>query len=139
MGLDQIGRGDHAQSTNSLNEFRKDEIDQSIPNRYEKIVRLNPSRLAVKTGNFTLSHFELNQLANRVARTILSVGGEGQEPVALLLDHDAPLIATILGTLKAGKICVPLDPSYPRDRLAHILENCQAHLLVTENKNFTTA
>jgi len=67
MGLDQIGRGDHAQSTNSLNEFRKEEIDQSIPNRYEKIVRLNPGRLAVKTGNFTLSHFELNQLANRVA------------------------------------------------------------------------
>ena len=72
-------------------------------------------------------------------RTILSVRGEGQEPIALLLNHDAPLIAAILGTLKAGKICVPLDPSYPRDRLAHILENCQAHLLVTENKNFTTA
>ena len=72
-------------------------------------------------------------------RTILSVRGEGQEPIALLLNHDAPLVAAILGTLKAGKICVPLDPSYPRDRLAHILENCQAHLLVTENKNFTTA
>ena len=111
MGLNQIIRGNQVRPTNSFNEFRKEEIEQSIPDRYEKIVRLNPNRLAVKTRNFTLSHVELNQIANRVARTILSVRGEGQEPVALLLDHDAPIIAAILGTLKAGKICVPLDPS----------------------------
>ena len=117
MGLDQIIRGDQVRPTNSLNEFQKEEIEQSISDRYEKIVRLNPNRLAVKTRNITLSYLELNQIANRVARTILSLRGEGQEAVALLLDHDAPIIAAILGTLKAGKICVPLDPSFPRDRL----------------------
>jgi amino acid adenylation domain-containing protein len=139
MGLDQIIRGDQVRPTNSLNEFQKEEIEQSISDRYEKIVRLNPNRLAVKTRNITLSYLELNQIANRVARTILSLRGEGQEPVALLLDHDAPIIAAILGTLKAGKICVPLDPSFPRDRLVYILENCQAHLVVTDNKSVTTA
>lgn len=139
MGLAQIIRGDHVRRPNSFNEFRKEEIEQSIPDRYEKIVRLNLNRLAVKTRNVTLSYLQLNQIANRVARTILSLRGEAQEPVALLLDHDAPMLGAILGTLKAAKICVPLDPSYPRDRLVYILENCQAHLLVTDNKNFTTA
>ena len=139
MGLDEIIRGDQVRPTNSFNEFPKEEIQQSIPNCYEQIVRLHSKRLAVKTRNVSLSYFELNQIANRVARTILSVRGEGQEPVALLLDHDAPIIAAILGTLKAGKICVPLDPSHPRDRLAYILQNCQAHLLVTDTKNFSTA
>jgi amino acid adenylation domain-containing protein len=139
MGLDQIIRGDQVRPANSFNEFRKEEIEQSIPDRYEKIVRLNLNRLAVKTRNVTLSYLQLNQIANRVARTVLSLCGEGQEPVALWLDHDAPMIAAILGTLKAGKICVPLDPSYPRDRLVFILENCQAQLLVTNSQNFTTA
>jgi non-ribosomal peptide synthetase component F len=139
MGLDQLIGGDQLRPTNSFKEFRKEEIEQSIPDRYEKIVRLNPNRLAVKTRHVTLSYLQLNQIANRVARTILSLRGEGQEPVVLWLDHDAPTIAAILGTLKAGKICVPLDPSYPRDRLAFILENCQAQLLVTSSQNFTTA
>src|SRR6266481_3939377 len=139
MGLDQIIRGDQVRPTNSFNQFRKEEIEQSIPDRYEKIVRLNLNRFAVKTRNVTLSYLELNQIANRVARTILSLRGEGKEPVALLLDHDAPMVGAILGILKAGKICVPLDPSYPRDRLVFILENCQAHLIVTNNKNFSTA
>ena len=139
MGLDQLIGGDQLRPTNSFKEFRKEEIEQSIPDRYEKIVRRNPNRLAVKTRHVTLSYLQLNQIANRLARTILSLRGEGQEPVALWLDHDAPTIAAILGTLKAGKICVPLDPSYPRDRLAFILENCRAQLLVTNSQNFTTA
>ncbi|HEY7322580.1 MAG TPA: alpha/beta fold hydrolase [Candidatus Binatia bacterium] len=124
---------------NPFDECRKQEIEQSIPNRFEKIVRQNPKQLAVKTRRATLSYFLLNQIANRVARTILSFREEGQEPIGLLLDHGIPTIAAILGTLKTGKICVPLDPSLPRDRLDYILENCQAHLLVTDNNNLSIA
>ncbi|MGH7411794.1 MAG: amino acid adenylation domain-containing protein, partial [Candidatus Methylomirabilis sp.] len=56
-----------------------------------------------------------------------------------LLDHDAPLIGAILGTLKAGHFYVPLDASYPRERQRYILEDSQARLILTDNKNLNLA
>jgi amino acid adenylation domain-containing protein len=127
------------QPTNRFVEFRKEETEQSIPDRFEKIVRRYPNSLAIQARNVTRDYAELNKTANRVARAILGLRGLGQEPVALLLNHDAPMIESILGVLKAGKICVPLDPAYPQERAAYILENSQAQLIVTDNKNLPMA
>ncbi|MEE9569908.1 MAG: amino acid adenylation domain-containing protein [Candidatus Binatia bacterium] len=120
-------------------EFKKEEIEQSIPDRFEQIVRTYPDRLAVKTNTHKLTYCVLNQTANRVARAILAQSNGGEEPVALLLDHDVPLIATILGVLKAGKIYVPLDPSFPRARVRSMLESLQADLVVTTSERFALA
>ena len=120
-------------------EFTKEEIEQSIPNRFEDMVRKYPDRLAVKTSNHALTYDALNKAANRVARAILAHCGEGQEQVALLLEHDAPVIAAMIGVLKAGKAYVPLDPSYPRKRLAYMLEDSEARLLLTNQINRSLA
>ena len=53
-------------------EFPKEEIEQSIPHRFEKIVRTYPARIAVKCGDRTLTYEELNQAANRMAHAILA-------------------------------------------------------------------
>jgi amino acid adenylation domain-containing protein len=127
------------QPTERYVEFPKEDTEQSIPERFEKIVRCCPKSLAIRTENISLNYAELNETANRVARAILALRGHGQEPVALFLNHDAPMIASILGVLKAGKICVPLEPSYPEERATHILENSQALLIVTDNKNLEAA
>jgi len=58
-------------------EFRKEEIEQSIPDRFEKIVRLYSERLAVKTRDHAFTYDDLNKAANRVARAILAQRGEG--------------------------------------------------------------
>lgn len=121
--------------TGTFIEFKKQDIEQSIPNRFEQQVAKYPHRLAVKTISHQLTYNELNKAANRVARAILAQRGEGEEPIVLLLESDAPMIAAILGVLKAGKICVPLDPSFPHARLAYILEDSQTGLIVTTNKN----
>jgi len=123
----------------SFVEFDKEEVEQSIPDRFEQMVRRYPERIAVKTKNYTLTYAELNRMANRVARAILARRGEGEEPIALLLEHDAPMVAAILGTLKAGKIFVPLDPSYPQAGLNYLFEDSQAALIVTDNKNLLVA
>lgn len=120
-------------------EFKKQEIEQSIPGRFEKIVRQYPERLAVKTKDRSLTYGELNQAANRIAHAILAKRGQGSEPIALLLENDASMIAAILGVLKAGKIYVPMDPSLPRARIAHMLEDSQAALLLTDRKNLVSA
>ncbi len=125
--------------TNAFVKFKKEEIEQSIPDRFEKQVRRYPDRIAVKTRNDELTYDGLNQAANRVARAILTQRGTGEEPIALLLENDVPMIATILGVLKAGKIYVPLDPSLPRARTTYILEDSRAGLIVTDNKNLSSA
>ncbi len=120
-------------------EFKKEEIEQSIPDRFEQMVRKYPDRLAVKTRGCQFTYKELNKAANLVARAILAQRGEGEEPIALLLDHDAPMIVAILGVLKVGKIYVPLDVSYPMARLRYMMEDSEAALIVTNNKNFSLA
>jgi amino acid adenylation domain-containing protein len=116
-------------------EFTKEEIEQSIPERFEKIVPKYRDRVAVKTSNQTLTYEELNRLANRVADAILAESRDNQRPVALLLDNDAPMIAAILGVLKAGKIYVPLDPLLPDTRAGYIMDDSKAGLIVTNGRN----
>lgn len=120
-------------------EFKREEIEHSIPERFEKIARKYPDRLAVKTKNHLLTYNELNKTANRMAQAILSQRGTKKEPVALLMEHDAPVIAGILGALKAGKFYAPLDPSLPHMRVKYILEDLQVSCIVTNTKNLALA
>jgi amino acid adenylation domain-containing protein len=113
-------------------EFPKEEIEQSIPERFEKIVRFYPDRLAVRTKSRALTYDELNKAANRLARAILTHRGQGQEPVALCLRDGVQLITAHLAVLKAGKFSLGLDPSASPDRRAHLLRDSQAALVVTD-------
>ena len=112
--------------TGTFIEFEKDETEQSIPARFEQQVRKYPDKLAVKSRSHELTYDELNNTANRLARSILAKCGEEQEQIALLLDHDLPIVIAILGILKAGEVYVPLDPEYPRARIQYILEDSEA-------------
>ncbi|MFQ5683991.1 MAG: amino acid adenylation domain-containing protein, partial [Candidatus Binatia bacterium] len=116
-------------------EFPKEEIEQSVPERFEQMVRLYPNRIAVKTRSHELTYEELNQMANCVARAILAQRGKGNEPIALLLEHDVAMITAILAALKAGKIYVPLDPSYPLAWITSMLEDAQPGLILTNTKH----
>jgi len=120
-------------------EFKKEEIEQSIPDRFQQQVGRYSDRLAVKTRNDTLNYDALNQAANRVAQTILAQRGRAEGPIALLFDPSAPMIVAILGVLKAGKFWVPLDPSHPLGRNTFVLEDSTATLILTSNKNFSLA
>lgn len=123
----------------SFVEFRREEIEQSIQSRFEQIVAKYPDQLAVKTRNHALTYDALNRMANRMARAVLAHRGDGNEPIVLLLENDAPLAAAILGALKAGKIYVPLDPSHPHARISYIRDDTRTKLILTDNKNVSTA
>ncbi len=120
-------------------EFPQEDVETSIPARFEKVARLYPKRIAVKTPTQTLSYEELNRAANRVARAILAVSGESQEPIGLLFSKSAALVVAMLGSLKAGKICVPMDPALPPARLSLMFDDMQASLLVTGQENLALA
>ncbi|HUM15287.1 MAG TPA: amino acid adenylation domain-containing protein [Candidatus Nitrosotalea sp.] len=114
--------------------FAKDAIEQSIGARFEEQVRRYPERLAIKSQRDAWSYAELNRIANRVAHAILAARGPAEEPVALVLEQGALLPATILGALKAGKIYVPLDPTFPRVRLGEMVEDAQATLVLADSR-----
>jgi amino acid adenylation domain-containing protein len=119
--------------------FDECDIPQALSSRFEEQVRRHPDRLAVSAGEIKLSYAELNRRANRLARAVIARGGCESEPVLLLLDKGAPLIAAMLAVLKAGKFYVPLSPSYPPARNALIAEDSGATLIVADARNVATA
>jgi non-ribosomal peptide synthetase component F len=123
--------------TGTFIEFRREDLEQSIPQRFEQQVRKHPNRLAVKTKSEQLTYHELNRAANRIAQAILTQRGNRQETVALLFEQGASVIAAILGVLKAAKLNLPLDPSFSIARTIQILEDSQASLIITNNRNLS--
>ncbi len=124
---------------NPFLEFKREEIEQSITARFEQQVERYPEHIAVKTKSHALTYHGLNQSANRLAHAILANRGEGEETIVLLLEHGIPAIVALLGVLKSGKTYVPLDPLYPLSRNTYILEDSQAHLIITNSANLTLA
>jgi amino acid adenylation domain-containing protein len=116
-------------------ELKKEEICHSIPAQFENIVRRYPHRVAVQTGDRALTYEQLNRAANRIGRAVLEQRGEGNEPIALLFDHGIEMIVAFLGILKAGKFCVSLSPTFPRERLSYIVNDSSAGLVITNSCN----
>jgi amino acid adenylation domain-containing protein len=127
------------QATRTFIDFENSAIEQSISARFEQQVARYPQSLAVVAGESQWTYTALNRLANRIARAILAYLGAGEEPVALLFEQGALVIAAILGVLKAGKIYMPLDPTDPYTRMGSMLEDSQAKLLLTNAKHLSQA
>jgi amino acid adenylation domain-containing protein len=120
-------------------EFPEDEIEQSIPERFEKIARQFPDHTAVESRRHRLTYRDLNRAANRTAHAVLSTCGDKNGSIAVLMEHDTPVIGAIIGTLKAGKFYVPLDPSLPYARSKFILDDAQAESIITNTKHLSLA
>src|SRR5215467_5078729 len=119
--------------------FSDAEIEQSRPERFEQQVRGCADRLAIVTEEAALTYRDLNALANRLAQRILTLRGERVEAIALMFEHGAGVLAAMLGVLKAGKFYLVLDPSYPGDRLAYMLEDSGAALVIADTENHRNA
>ena len=115
-------------------EFPRNALEQSIPQRFEEIARRYPNRIAVKDQQRSLSYEELDATANRLARAVLERFGNANEPAAILVRHGAATLIAILGLLKANKIYVPLDPSYPPARLRYMRADAGARLIVADRE-----
>ncbi len=127
------------QPTNPFAPFRKEETAQSLPARFESIAGQHPHRVAVQTAGRKWTYRELNQLSNRIARTLLKQADSGEEKIALIFDHDALMVAAMLGTLKADKAYIPIDPLYPAERIEFMLEDSQANAILTSGANLELA
>ncbi len=91
-----------------------------------------PHSLALVQGEASITYLELEGSANRLANELAARGIRRGDLVGLCLDRTPRMLAAVLAVLKAGAAYVPLDPSYPRDRLMVMAEDAQIALLVAE-------
>ncbi|MFP5287403.1 MAG: non-ribosomal peptide synthetase, partial [Thermoanaerobaculia bacterium] len=114
------------------------ETAAEIPSRLihqlvEESAARRPEAVAVSMARESLTYAELNERANRLAHRLRRLGIGPEERVAVCMERSPALVAALLGVLKAGGAYIPLDPGYPADRLAWVLEDSRAAVLVTES------
>lgn len=93
-----------------------------------------PDAIAVRFGDQILTYAALHQQANQLANTLQQQGVGPEALVGLCVERSPALLIGLLGILKAGAAYVPLDPMYPAERLAGMVQDAQVQILVTQHQ-----
>ena len=107
--------------------------DESLPACFERVLPAHASRIALLGGAWRPTYQELNATANRLAHAFLRRGGAPGDRIAVLMQSDAELTATLLAVLKAGRILVVLNAAHPPERLRQVIQDAEPHWLVTDS------
>ncbi|MEH2503273.1 amino acid adenylation domain-containing protein [Bradyrhizobium sp. AZCC 1578] len=106
--------------------------DRSFIEQFEAQVDQSPDAVALVFGDKELSYRALNVRANRLARRLRDRGVGTDAVVGLALERGVEIMVALLAVLKAGGAYLPLDPDYPAERLAHMLRDSGAALVLTQ-------
>ncbi|MBV4459307.1 non-ribosomal peptide synthase/polyketide synthase [Pseudomonas sp. COR58] len=106
--------------------------DRCIHQAIARQVAATPDALAVTFAERQLSYAELDARANRLAHRLIELGVGPEVRVGVAMPRSEHLPVALLAVLKAGGAYVPLDPDYPADRVAYMLEDSRARVLLTE-------
>jgi mycobactin peptide synthetase MbtE len=119
-----------------LREVSRGEIFDAAPKTLADLVSeqaaRTPEAIAVIYEGRRLSYRDINEAANRLAHWLIEQGIGSEDRVAVLLDKSPDLVVTAVGIAKSGAVYVPVDPTYPQDRLEFILDDCDAKLVLRE-------
>ena len=130
--LPLIGEGEHAQVVESWNETTAVYPQLPIHQRFEQQAAQTPNAIAAEFSNQSVTYDELNRRANQLAHTLQKRGVGPEVKVALSVERSLEMLIGLLGILKAGAAYVPLDPTYPPERLAYMLADSGAAVLLTQ-------
>ncbi len=111
-------------------------FDQCVHDLFRAQTERTPDAVAAVHGPRQLTYRELNEKANQLAHVLREKGVGRDKAVAVCIRRSLALPVALLGVLKAGGACVPLDPAYPAARISYILKDSQAPVLITEHGLF---
>lgn len=101
---------------------------------FEAQAERTPDAIALVSGDEQLTYRDLNERANEMAARLRHKGVGSETIVAICMESSPELIAGIIGTLKAGGAYLPIDSTWPRERIAFLLEDSHASLLLTQRR-----
>jgi len=107
--------------------------DKCLPVLFKEQVDKTPDSIALVDGENGVTYAALNAKANRVAHALIEEGVAPEQIVAIVLPPSADLVVAILGTLKAGAAYLPIDPQYPADRIAFMLDDGRPACVITDD------
>lgn len=103
-----------------------------IHQHFEQCADEGPDRIALTYGQEVITYDALNRRANLIAHSLVAAGVQPDTFIGICVDREPDLVAGILGILKSGAAYVPIDLSYPADRLAFMLKDANAPVLVSQ-------
>ncbi|MBG0567779.1 non-ribosomal peptide synthetase [Actinoplanes aureus] len=112
---------------------RSDAGPATFAEQFEAQVALVPDAPALRTGDGEISFAELNARANRLAHHLVERGVGAERFVAVLQRRSADLITSVLAIAKAGAAYVPVDPEYPAERIAYMLDDAAPVLTISDS------
>ena len=123
---------------NILNEFNNTKVnyprDKTIVDLFEEQVENTPNNVAVVCGNEQITYKELNTKANSLAFYLRNTEKITRNSlVGIMVNRSLEMIIAILATLKAGGAYIPIDPTYPKDRITYMLEESNVKILLTQD------
>jgi len=130
--LQVLPERERKQAVEEFNETKQNRPDQLIQELFEGQVRLNPQAIAVSCEGELLTYAELNMRANQIAWHLRDRGVGAEHLVGLCMDRSVEMVVGLLGILKAGGAYLPLDPSYPPERLAYMLGDATPTVVLSQ-------
>ena len=106
--------------------------DKTIAELFEEQAKKTPNNVAVVFGMQKLTYKELNERANSLAYYLRKNGIETNDLVGIMVNRSLEMIIGMLAVLKAGGAYIPIDPTYPKDRIEYMLKNSNSKLLLTQ-------
>ncbi|MBD1896807.1 non-ribosomal peptide synthetase [Coleofasciculus sp. FACHB-129] len=138
VAISELGILSNVERQQLLIEFNNTKIDfpqfQGIHQRFEQQVEKTPDAIALVYEGEQLTYQQLNQRANQLAHSLRKLGVAPEVLVGLYLERSLEMVVGLLGVLKAGGAYIPLDLTLPSDRLAFILQDTQAKVLLTQQQ-----
>ncbi len=101
---------------------------------FEQQCKRAPENVAVRFGETLITYAELNARSNQLARYLGKLGAGPETRVAIYVERSVEMAVGLLAILKAGAAYVPLDTSYPKDRLSYMLEDSSAKAILTNQR-----
>ncbi|MGA8137182.1 MAG: amino acid adenylation domain-containing protein [Pseudomonas gingeri] len=131
--LDVLPPAERTLLLETFNQNRLDyPTDACIQQLFEEQVCWTPEAIALVDAQGSLDYAGLNARANHLAQQLIAAGTQPGDLIAICVERGAAMIVSILAILKAGAAYVPLDPTYPAERLVAIVEDAQPRLLLAD-------
>ncbi len=129
-----ISEQENHQLLNEWNQTQKPyDNDHCIHQLFEEQALQRPDAIALVCRNIEITYFELELRANKVALRLQAEGAQPDMPIGIFIDRSIDMMVGLLGILKSGAAYVPLDPAYPRDRIALMIDDANLSILLTHS------